>query len=609
MNRIRSTTLLVALLLAACNKKPAEAPPASTTAQPPAAATDKQAYFGDLHLHTAMSFDAFTMRTNTLPEDSYRFARGDEVDYLGQKVKRKAPLDFLAVTDHSEYLGVLRIAADPNGPFKDTPWPKAFSDIAPGNRMKLIYQIAAPMFAGAAPIAEFRSDELQHSNWQHQIDAAEKYYEPGRLTTFVAYEWSSIPNGANLHRNVIFLGPKYPQTPFSSIDSQHPEDLWTYMDHQREQGVEVLDLPHNSNVSDGLMFDWRDSFGKPISRENAEQRRRNEPLVEISQNKGTSETHPLLSPNDEFADFEMYEILLGGKGKGRLDGSYVRQALGRGFAIEQRIGLNPFQLGFAGASDFHSGVSATEEFNFPGALGLSDSAANAQQLFEPNPAGEPRVVGSASGLTGVWAEGNTREAIFAALKRKEVFATSGGRIRVRLYAGWDFDDKLTAQADWALRAAAAGVPMGGELAPGAKAKAPRIAVQALKDPDSGNLDRIQIVKVWLERGASHEQVFDVAWAGDRRPDTKTGKLPSIGSTVDLATAQYSNSIGATELATVWTDPEFDAAVPAAYYARVLEIPTPRWTTYVSVKNKLPLSDRVPATIQERAWTSPVYYKP
>ncbi|MFT4047227.1 MAG: DUF3604 domain-containing protein [Solimonas sp.] len=598
MNRVRST-LPIALLLAVGGT-------AFADAQPPAAAVPaaKQAYFGDLHLHTSMSFDAFTMRTDTMPEDSYRYARGDEVLYLGQKVQRKVPLDFLAVTDHSEYLGVIRLAADPNGPFKDTHWPKDFANSDKATRSRVIRQIAGSYYA--EPIAEFQNEELRRSNWQLEIDAAEKYYEPGRLTTFVGYEWSSSPNFANLHRNLIFLGSKYPDLPFSTIDSRLPEDLWRFMDRQREQGVEVIAIPHNSNVSDGLMFDWRDSAGNAISKEYAEQRLRNEPLAEIAQNKGSSETHPLLSPNDEFADFELYENLLGA-GKGRVDGSYLRQAIGRGLQIEQRIGVNPFRLGFVGGTDFHSGVSGTEEFNFPGALGFVDAIANPQQLFQA--AAEPRYVGSAAGLTGVWAEANTREAIFAALQRREVFGTSGGRIRVRLFAGWDFAPALVQQPDWARRAAANGVAMGGDLVPSAKARAPRFAVQALKDPDSGNLDRIQIVKVWLERGTAQEKVFDIVWAGNRRRDARTGRLPAIGNTVDLGSARYSNRIGAAELATVWSDPEFDAAVPAAYYARVLEIPTPRWTTYVAVNNGLPLPDRVPPTIQERAWTSPVFYRP
>jgi len=598
--------LAAAALGSACGHKtepapaPAATPVAAASALPPPNPL-KNAYFGDLHLHTSMSFDAFTFRTNTLPEDSYRFAQGEAVDYMGQKVQRRSPLDFLAVTDHSEYLGVMRIAADLKGPFAGSEWNKLLQNPDPGMLFKIM----------KAHPPEFLTADLKTGNWQRQIDAAEKYYKPGSFTTFAAYEWSSMPGGANLHRNVIFRGPKFPDKPFSSLDSEHPEDLWAYLDHNRSIGIDALDIPHNSNASDGLMFDYKDSAGKPLTREYAETRMRNEPIAEVAQAKGTSETRPDLSPEDEFANFQLWNHLLASNKVSKIDGSYLRQAYARGQEIESRIGVNPFKYGLIGATDFHSGISATEENNYPGGHGTIDSQADPKKLFATGDSmtGEAPTVITAGALTGVWAEQNTRESIFDALRRKETFATSGIRLKVRLFAGWNYAPDLLNKAGWVADAYAGGVPMGADLPANTSAKAPNFIVDAVKDPDSGNLDRIQIVKVWFKDGKSKEKVFDVVWAGDRKPDPKTGKLPAIGSTVDAATATYTNTIGATELSTVWADPEFDPQAAATYYARVLEIPTPRWTTYLAVRNKLPLPTNVPAAIQERAWTSPVFYHP
>lgn len=622
-------------LLSACKEKTA-APAAESAPEPAASAApalpppnpEKNAYFGDLHLHTQMSFDAYTMKTNTLPEDSYRYARGETVDYLGQPVKRKAPLDFLAVTDHSEYLGVFRQAGDPNGPFKDTDWPKKLNpdqstlklssvtdsskkDASQDEHLKLILQIAAA-FGGGKAIDEFRTPELLRSNWQRQIDAAEKYYTPGKFTTFVAYEWTAMINFDNLHRNVIFRGPKYPEQPFSSIDSFKPEDLWAYADKSRENGVDLLLIPHNSNVSNGRMFDVNGSSGKPIDKAYAQARSRNERLVEVTQAKGTSDTRPELSPNDEFADFELLKMtsFSGAFKPENFAGSYVRSAYKRGLEIESRVGANPYDFGLVGASDFHSGVSSTEEGNFPGAHGLGDSHQNAKAVLADAAAltGLGSAVLSAGALTGVWAEQNTRESIFDALKRREVFGTSGNRVQVRLFAGWKYAPDLVKSADWLKTAYADGVPMGADLPP-AEAGAPRFLLQAAKDPDGGNLDRIQIIKLWFKDGKAQEKVFDAVWSGERKPDPKTGKLPDVGDTVDAKTATYRNDIGSPTLLGQWSDPEFDAKSPALYYARVLEIPTPRWTTYLSAQSGIPVPKGVPVSIRERAWTSPVFYRP
>ncbi len=583
---------------------------AADSASTPAPNPLRNAYFGDLHLHTSMSFDAAAAATNTLPEDSYKFARGETVEYLGQKVRRKAPLDFLAVTDHSEYLGIVREARDPNGPFKNTDWP---SRLANPTQAKIMGYFNPSGFLGVGkPYPEFTTEELIESNWQKEIDAAQKYYDPGKFTTFVAYEWSSMPNTNNLHRCVIFEGPNFPKRPFSSMDSQKPEDLWKYAERNRKEGINVILIPHNSNFSDGLMFAYKDSYGNPITKAYAEERQMNEPLVEIAQSKGTSETRPELSPTDEFAGFELVPLVIAGK-KRAAAGSYVRDAYRRGLEIQSKVGVNPYKFGLIGDTDAHSGVSATEEDNFPGALGTDDSQKDLHRLFtQKNPIMGVTITEllNPGGLTGVWAEENTRESIFSALKRREVYATSGDRIRVRFFASFNYPRGATDEKDWVRQAYAKGVPMGADLqkAPGEKS-APRFLLWALKDPDSGNLDRIQVIKVWYKDGQSHEAVYDAVWSGDRKPDPKTGKVPPVGDTVNVEKATYTNDIGAVQLNGDWTDPDFDPDVSAIYYARVIEIPTPRWPDYLAARNGVKLPDGTPAKVRERAWTSPIFYDP
>jgi hypothetical protein len=604
-------TLTLLTILSGCHRpqgsvQPPARPASVQAVEAPSSNPNKSAYFGDLHLHTSWSFDAYLFKTNTTPEDSYRFAQGAEVDYMGRKIKRHAALDFLAVTDHSEFLGVLPQIGDPNGAYANTEWHRQVVQTDRKTALSVLFKLLHEK------PPEFLTDEVKKNNWQREIEAAQKYYKPGRFTTFPAYEWSSMPGGANLHRNVIFRGPRFPEKPFSSIDSDHPEDLWAYLDNNRKQGIEALAIPHNSNASNGLMFDYVDSNGNPITADYATARMRNEPLVEIAQTKGQSDTKPELSPTDEFANFEVWNHELASNKLSKPDGSYVRQAYARGEEIETRIGVNPFKYGVVGGSDFHSGISASEENNFPGGHGVLDSQVDPKKLLtaEDSQVGEPAIRFSAGAITGAWAEQNTREAIFDAFKRKEVFATTGVRIKVRFFAGWDYAPDLTKQANWVTEAYAGGVPMGADLpANMAQAKAPIFVLDAVKDPDSGNLDRIQVIKVWFKNGKAQEKVFDAVWAGDRKPDAKTGKLPPVGNTVNLKTATYSNSVGAAELSGVWSDPEFDAQAAAIYYARVLEIPTPRWTTYLAVRNNLPLPAGIDATIQERAWTSPVWYRP
>lgn len=555
-----------------------------------------------------MSFDAAAAGTRTTPEDSYRFALGEEVSYYGRKVRRNVPLDFLAVTDHAEYLGVALAAADHDGLFAETEWPQRISAVT--DDMLSYLRIFSPAgFRGEAPIPEFVTGDVIKTNWQIVIDAAEKYYQPGKFTTFVAYEWSPMPGGAHIHRNVIFRGPDYPEQPFSAIDSMKPEDLWTYAELNRERGIDSIMIPHNSNLSEGQTFARTDSYGNTISREYASRRVKNERLVEITQIKGTSETRPRFSPEDEFAGFEL--ISYNQDGNFDLAGGYVRPALRRGLEVREETGNNPFIFGLVGSSDFHSGVSASEESNYPGGLGSGDEQSDPKRvLTSVNPLmRSPTTIMSASGLTGIWAEENTRESLFAALRRREVFATSGTMIRIRFFAGRHYPDELMAQENWVETAYANGLPMGAVVpAPDntASGRPLKFLVHAMKDPDGANLDRIQIIKLWIEDGQSHEKVFDIVWSDHRRPDPETGNLPRVDSTVDPETATYSNSIGASQLMAEWADPESRPGEQAIYYARVLEVPTPRWSTYLAVRNNLPLPGDVPETIQERAWTSPIF---
>jgi hypothetical protein len=614
MSTITTTSWSRVLQAAMASAFLAGATPAQTPATPHAQskAADvpsnplKNAYFGQLHLHTGMSFDAYLGGTRIYAEEAYRFARGEEIEQDGRKVKTDAPLDFLGVSDHSEYLGQLRLVSDPNGPLAQTAFGKLFAGTPPDQRTALLFKLSDSFGSGGVAPPELLTRDIMKSNWQRQIDAAEKFYEPGKFTTFVAYEWSSIPNGANLHRNVIFRGPKYPELPFSSLDSANPERLWRYIEHQRSNGIQALAIPHNSNVSDGLMWSYADSNRNPIDREYAETRVSIERLVEITQLKGTSETRPELSPNDDFAGFELIENLLTVPRPGSVNGSYVRQAYARGLEIEKRTGVNPFEFGLIGGSDYHNGLARTSENDL---VGQDASHADVKKVLQ-DATSLRGVKMSSAGLAGVWAESNTRASIFDALYRRETFATSGTRPRVRFFSGFNYARGITKQRDWIKRAYELGVPMGADLVSTAteKKRALRFLVQAVKDPNGANLDRIQIVKVWLDNGVQKEQVFDVAWAGDRKLGA-SGKLPEIGSTVNVDNATYTNDIGAVQLIGEWEDPAFRADHAAVYYARVLEIPTPRWTTFLAVQNKLPIPASVPSAIQERAWTSPVFYHP
>ena len=565
-------------------------------------------YFGDLHLHTRFSNDAFAFTTERTPDDAYRYAKGEAVPHIGgQPIRLAAALDFLAVTDHASSIGVLQSLIDPALAQPDHKVVKMVRSDDPMQRVQAYFEWTASLRGGAGDEI-FENPELEARVWREIVTAADRHYAPGKFTTFAAYEWTSSPDGQTLHRNVIFADTEDLPLPFSAVDSQNPEDLWRYLERQRTRGLRVLAIPHNMNISGGLAFQLSTWDGKPFSAHYAARRTWNEPLVEIVQHKGASETHPALSPNDEFADFALYPDRTPPELKEGTSGRYAREALLQGLRYQAREGFNPFEFGFVGASDFHSGASAIEENNMTGSYGPGFGSTPQLRRFQERPWNDtPLTTRSAGGLSAIWARENTRQELFDALRRRESYATTGTRIRVRLFAGWNYPADLAERDDWVSDAYAGGIPMGGVLE-GAQGEAPRLLVWASKDPASGNLDRIQVVKGWAADGRAHEKVYDVALA-DGRTVAADGTVASVGNTVDVATATFTNDIGDADLATLWQDPDFDPALPAFYYARVLEIPTPRWSTYDAVSLGIEPPPQVPPSIQERAYTSPIWYRP
>jgi hypothetical protein len=644
--------------------------------------------WGDTHLHTYLSGDAYTLGTLTTPDQAYRFAKGESIKATGgDMVRLRRPLDFMMVADHAENLGAMPAVAAGNQELLATPdgeeislilknVPALPSVIHAGNKEQFLERATLLNRAKAGWSGNYElSSEFKQSIWYRVIDAAEKHNDPGNFTTFAGYEWSSNP--PMLHRNVVFLnGPEITRqtVPFSKYDSYDVEDLWRNLDdYMKATGGEVIAIPHNSNLSGGGMFSPLTYQGKPIANAYAKTRSRIEPIVEVTQIKGDSEAHPYISPEDEFADFETYgaktppatakpdakgkvgkaDKMTKGKGKGKGEGkskadkvqadkqapnnnakakgkgvasadpmqigpgsnrisqpadfgdtarqSYVRPALQAGLAHERRLGTNPFKLGMIGATDSHTGLAAVTEDNFWGKMGSN----------EPGPyrAGIMAYF-SASGFAGVWATENTRDAIFAAMKRREVYATSGPRISVRFFGGWNYTTTDAQRPNIADVGYRNGVPMGGDLASPVKGKSPTFLIRTTKDPDGANLDRVQVVKGWLDgKGKVHEKIYNVAWSDDRVPDVN-GRLTPVGSTVDTETATYTNSIGDTEFSVAWSDPAFDAADPAFYYIRVLQIPTPRWTGYDKVRYGITdLPDTTPLVLQDRAYSSPIWYTP
>ena len=572
---------------------------------------ERQAFFGQTHSHTSWSLDAYIIGNHlTGPEDAYKFSLGQAVKHpAGFDVKLKRPLDFQGVTDHSEYMGMVRLANDPSSPVSKLPIAEKLKVRSPADVIPIFKWLIGSLVK-QEPIKELIDPAIAGTVWKENIEIADKYNQPGKFTTFAAYEWTSAPNSRNMHRNVFFKDSKnVPALPFTAIDSFYPNDLWNWMDGQRKAGNELLAISHNANLSDGIMFPVEEDYkGRPIDAAWAQQRMTNEPLTEITQIKGTSETHPLLSPTDEFANFEIMSFLIGtDNSTSRLNGSYVRQAYQNGLAMQQNRGYNPYKMGVVGASDSHNTVVSYTASNFFGQHGGIDASPK-ERLADRVEAGMAVLKTSTSGLAGVWAEENTRESIFTAMQRRETFGTSGVRIRVRLFGGWEFEPDVVKQKDWAKIGYTKGVPMGGDL-PASTGKPPTFIVWAVKDPEEANLDRIQIVKGWTQNGQIFEKVYDVAWSGNRKLDPMTRTVLPVGNTVDIKNATYTNTIGAVELKTVWTDMEFEPSLDAFYYVRVLQIPTPRWSTYDAKRLGVPPPSSVPATVQERAWSSPIWYTP
>ncbi len=583
---------------------------ATTAAALPPRNPDKNCYFGSTHTHSTMSFDAYNFGCRTTPDQTYDFDAGGEIEYMGVKMQRKQGLDFTCLTDHSEYLGVNQLLIDTTNPLSKSPVGMLVNSGNKDSTFKAYTTMGLSM-VHEKPIDYLVDPKIIAQNWKYEIEIANKHNKPGKYTTIHSYEWTSAPGFANMHRNVFFRGDKLPDVIFSALNSNKPEDLWTWMEAQRKTGIDVFAISHNGNISNGLMYPMKDTYGNPLNMAYAERRNMNEPLTELMQTKGTSETHPTLSPNDEFANYELFVNLLfpGKTVPSKVSGGYVREALGHGLEFLQSMGANPFKMGVAGGTDMHSGMNATEEYNFKGSHAGVDITAK-QRLYNPLGIGTDVIKESAAALTGVWAEENTRDAIFDAMKRKEVFCTSGQLMKIRLFGGWNFDQNTLKANDWVKTAYANGVPMGGDL-PNmtASAKAPSFIVQAIKDPNSGNLDRIQVIKVSLKNGKYFEKIYNAVWSGDRKINPATGKLPPVGNTVDVKNATYTNTIGNAELSGVWTDPDFDPKVPACYYIRVLEIPVPRWSTYDAKALGVDVPKGNPASIQERAWSSAIWYTP
>jgi hypothetical protein len=588
-------------------------------------------FFGDTHLHTSFSMDAGAFGARLGPREAYRFAKGGELTASsGQQVKLARPLDFLVVADHSDGFGFFpmiiggdpKIMADPQG----RKWNEM---IHSGKGAEAAIDIIVSFGKGtiSEAIMPVPGTQAYRSAWQETIKAAEEANDPGRFTAFIGYEWTSNTGGNNLHRNVIFrdnadkasrVEPYITQKP---LGSDNPRDLWKWMAaYEEKTGGQVLAIAHNGNLSNGRMFPSIESFtGKPIDREYAQNRARWEPLYEATQIKGDGEAHPFLSPNDEFADYETWDKgnldLSETKQKSMLEFEYARSALKNGLKHEQELGINPYKFGMVGSTDSHTGLATADEDNFFGKTSAHEP--NAERVPHPfvkapNGAVIQGWEMTASGYAAVWATENTREAIWDAMERRETYATTGPRMAVRLFGGWDFEagdakNRLPAQIGYTK-----GVPMGGDLKDAPKGKAPTFLVAALKDPIGANLDRIQIVKGWVDKkGNVHEKIYDVVWGdADKRKPVANGKLPAVGSTVDAANATWTNTIGDPELITVWKDPDFDPALRAFYYARVLEIPTPRWTAYDAKKFGLKnLDPKIPMSTQDRAYTSPIWYTP
>lgn len=586
----------------------------------------RNAYFGDVHIHTRHSFDAYIFNVRATPDDAYRFAKGESIKHAaGYDIQLEgSPLDFLAVTDHGEYLGILPAMDDPDHPLSKTAIAQSiFNSTDRANAVQSFQRIGGSFVIGQ-PIEEINDQAQMNSVWADIKATADDHYEPGKFTTFAGYEFTAmrvispeIPAAANLHRNVIFRD-KAPDQLFTSLDSSNPEDLWDWMDAQRDGGIESLAIPHNSNASNGEMFALETYDKSPITSEWITQRAENEPLTEITQIKGSSDSHPALSPNDEWADFERYEFYIGVTEKSRpSEGSYVRTALARGLAIEEAEGTNPYAFGVIGSSDTHVAAGTFSEEKHWGKTGTdglpvlrSSVPPNGAETWEnaPPPKGRALRAGyfSASGLAGVWADSNTREDIFDAMRRKETFGTSGPRLKVRFFGGADLSEDMLHAANLVEEAYDNGVPMGGDILP-EEGEEPAFIAWAMADPLSAPLQRLQIIKVWAEDGELKEAVYDAACSGGVSPDPETHRCADNGARVDVSTCKTTGE-GAGELKAFWRDPEYSPNQSVAYYVRALENPTCRWSTWDAIRAGTPPNPDFPPSLQERVWSSPIWVK-
>jgi hypothetical protein len=583
----------------------------------------QRVYWGDTHLHTANSPDAGLVGNKLGPDMAYRFARGEEITSSGGlRVKLIRPLDFLVVTDHSEYMGLAPMLVTGDPVLLSDPTGKRWYDMYNGGQEQAYAAFREVVQSITEGNNLIKNDTVMRTIWERNNATSDDFNDPGKFTAFIGYEWSSLPQGNNMHRVVIFrddANKANQVVPFSSLDSPDAEELWKYLaNYESDTGGQVLAIPHNGNVSGGMMFADKTYTNKKLTRAYAEERMRWEPLYEVTQIKGDGEAHPKLSPDDEFADFETWD-------KANIDGStatedwmlkhmYARTALQRGLMHEEKLGVNPFKFGMIGSTDAHTSLSTTREDNYFGKFSMT----------EPNPERfEHYVLKSlideslstfsseevASGLAAVWARENTREALFDAMEKKEVYATSGSRILVRIFAGWNFEADEVERPDFAERGYNDGVPMGGDLSSAPSGKAPRFMIRSLRDPDNANLDRVQVIKGWVDdKGNTQERIYDVACSDERAIVNRRCERP-VGNTVDVEDASYTNTIGDPMLNAFWIDPDFDANRSAVYYVRVLEIPKPRWSAYDQKRFGIKMPDDVPMTVQDRAYTSPIWYTP
>jgi hypothetical protein len=589
-------------------------------------------FFGDTHHHTNNSGDAFMGGNLLTPEQAYRFARGEEVvSSTGIPVRLSRPMDFLVISDHAEGLGLMTQVAAGNPAFASDAtlkrWGAALKQGGKAQQDAMNELVSAQANNKLPPPIKDPAvvGPIMKSVWQEHLKITDKFNEPGRFTAMIGYEWTSVPGGNNLHRNILFRdnSDKASQImPFSSWQSEDPEKLWEWMaKYETKTGGRMLAIPHNANLSNGRMFEPVTHAGTPLTKDYAERRARFEVLQEMMQTKGNSETHPLQSPNDEFADFgvagwEYGNLTLEDKplSKEMMPTNYLRSGLQQGLKYEKTLGVNPFKFGFIGGTDIHNSLSAIEEDNFFGKHVNQEPSKARWEHVSKQGFGKTRYTYhyTAAGYAAVWATENTREALWDAMHRKEVYATSGSRLTVRLFGGWNYNNDDANARDLASIGYAKGVPMGGDLPINSKgAKAPSFLVAAMKDAQSGNLDRIQIVKGWTDKdNKEHEKVYDVVWSDMKtRKPGKDGKVPAVGNTVDVATATWKDSIGASQLSAVWTDPNFDPSQRAFYYVRAIEIPTPTWLAYDQLRFGIKMPPEVPMMQQERAWSSPIWYTP